>query len=601
MKYIRLVIFASVLAGALACQKEPQKSATDPLPFPLEADKDLTVQPGDNFWQYCNGAWYAQTETPDDDAVGALYDMQPVMDGLVETISAKDPSLKKFFELLSHMYEDQEEGAAYVAALQAQFPATAQTQEEACKLLGQMIAHGLTPIQLELTTDFKDGKLIGMLSVSKLALPYKYAFSDLPEAVRTQTGWVVEGMGLNPQDIYFNDISMMLLSSLPGMSAEQIMSLIPMGWLQLYPFLSEAGLAQYNASFSESWDKDYAAIMARGYLGYEVSYHLAQECITDELKAHYIDLVERLRTSFRARMQKLDWMSETTRSSAIEKLDKMMVFAGCPDTWYMDCMPDLSQCKSLVEAVYLLKCAKVELTKKLLGTSDVFSNSLTGVSRSATGYMVTDLSLVNAYYKREYNCIVMHPAMMLPPLIRSDYSDAYEYGMLCTAAHEITHGFDTNGSQYDAIGRKADWWTVADKMAFEDEQAKLVNCFNHLEYDPLYPGVYADGQRTLAENLADLGGFLLARDAYITRVQEQGFTGEAYREQLRKFHEAYAHLYCCKYSAAKLLSIIQEDNHSHCRLRVNGIVMNTDMWYDLYGVTRDNLLYLPPERRTRIW
>ena len=122
------------------------------------------------------------------------------------------------------------------------------------------------------------------------------------------------------------------------------------------------------------------------------------------------------------------------------------------------------------------------------------------------------------------------------------------------------------------------------------------------EYDPVaYPGVFGDGKRTLTENISDLGGFLIARDAYETFLFEQGYNGAEYVKQLKKFYEAYADLYNMKYSPEKLSVIMSSDIHSHGRNRVNGVVMNTDLWYELYDVTRDNVLYLPPERRTYIW
>ena len=116
-----------------------------------------------------------------------------------------------------------------------------------------------------------------------------------------------------------------------------------------------------------------------------------------------------------------------------------------------------------------------------------------------------------------------------------------------------------------------------------------------------HSGVFTDGRRTLGENIADLGGFLVTLDAYIKRLREQGYFGEEFDAQLRKFYESYADMWCMKYSDEKLFSILYYDTHSHCRIRTNGVVMNTDLWYDLYGVDRNNILYLPPERRTHIW
>ena len=296
-------------------------------------------------------------------------------------------------------------------------------------------------------------------------------------------------------------------------------------------------------------------------------------------------------------------MSETTRYNALEKLDKMMCFVGCPDNWYSECLPDLSQCKSLLEAVHKLCKANALLHKKLIGTSDVFSNAITFASMDAKGLPVAnDLAFVNAYYLRGFNSFVILPAMMLPPVTMPEASEAYAYGAIVIAAHEITHGFDSEGAKYDSDGRLRNWWTVADNMAFKDKQKLLIQCFNTLEYDPLnYPSKFGDGERTLTENIADLGGFMITLDAYLKRLDEQGFTGENRTAQIKKFYEAFAHIWCAKYSPEKLQNIITSDIHSHARLRTNGTVMNTDMWYDLYDVDRDNILYLPQERRTYIW
>ena len=105
----------------------------------------------------------------------------------------------------------------------------------------------------------------------------------------------------------------------------------------------------------------------------------------------------------------------------------------------------------------------------------------------------------------------------------------------------------------------------------------------------------------MTENIADLGGFLTVLDAYQARLHEQGFGGEELKNQLRKFYESYAHIWSVQYGDDKFSVLQKTDVHSHARLRVNGVVMNTDLWYDLYDVDRNNLLYLPPERRTKIW
>ncbi len=139
-------------------------------------------------------------------------------------------------------------------------------------------------------------------------------------------------------------------------------------------------------------------------------------------------------------------------------------------------------------------------------------------------------------------------------------------------------------------------------MAFVDRTQKLVRCYGLMEMDAeRSPGVYGNGSRTLNENIADLGGFLTALDAYQEYLLTNGYFGEPYRDQLRKFYEGYANFWCVQYNNSKWNILLNSDTHSAARLRINGVVMNTDLWYDLYNVNRNSILYLPKEERTYIW
>lgn len=607
---LRVCLLLSIFAVSLwllpACQKdlplqEPEEkevvSATDPMPFPLDENKDLSTHPGDDFWQYCNGAWNEKTPTPATGAVGGMYSASPVMDERVDALVAEDPSLRRFFELKDNLYANSDVAEAYLTALKARFPAI-EDQESAFRTAGRLIMEGMPFVNMSLQNDYKDGKIIGLLGGK--GSKYKYAFSELDPAVQQVARWIVEGMGLEPESMYFAENVPSVLSGAASAPVDELALVIQKSWSQYFPYIS----AELNATLDkQAWTEEFTKEMARALLGYEMSHRFAKKYLSPEVKQYYTDLAGRLIDSFRVRIQQLDWMSETTKRNALDKLNKMLTFVGCPDTWYEDCLPDLSQCQTLVEAVHKLNVANILLYKHLIGTNDVFSNSLIMITQISPGHPIaTDLTMVNAFYRREYNCFVILPAVILPPVVRSDISEAYAYGVLSVAAHEITHGFDSEGAQYDAVGRLRNWWTVADNMAFKERQEQLISCFNLLEYDPVgHPGQFTDGRRTLTENIADLGGFHIARDAYIKRLQEQGFTGENFKAQLRKFYESYAALWCIKYSDEKLKFILSDDIHSHCRLRINGIVMNSDMWYDLYDVNRNHILYLPPEKRTYIW
>ena len=593
----RFTIAATLFVIVLACQKDPvaQPSAIDSLPFPPESGKDISVVPGDDFWQYCNGTWDKNTPTPATGAVGTIYDAGPAMNQIVDQIVSEDPSLKRFFQLKDELYANSDEAMKYYAALSASYPVP-QTREDVFRTIGRMIMDGMSVAAFSLVNDLKDGKLVGVLGISQKM--YKYSFAQLEPSVQATMRLIAEGMDMDPETLYLQKEFHDMLVDLQDAPIETLYNVLAVAFAQWSPFISE----QTNAD-GYNWTPETTRAMARKHACYQLSYRLAQKCVTPALKQYYVDMTERLIEAFRNRLLQLDWMSETTRSNALEKLDKMMYFAGCPDTWYPECMPDLSQCKSLMEAVHLLCKANVLLHKKLIGTSDALSDAITYIRLDDHRLpLANDLALVNAYYIPPYNSFVILPAMMLPPVANPEASEAFAYGAIVIAAHEITHGFDSDGAQYDCDGRQRNWWTVADNMAFKDRQQKLIQCFNSLEYDPFYfPGQFGNGERTLTENIADLGGFLITQDAYLKRLDEQGFTGENRTAQLKKFYEAFAYIWRAKYSPEKLQLILTQDIHSHARLRINGTVMNSDMWYDLYDVTRDNMLYLPPERRTYIW
>lgn len=593
----RLSIAAAFLVLVLACQKEPavSPSAVDTLPFPPDVGKDLSVDPGDDFWEYCNGTWEKNTPAPATGGTGTIYGAFPAMDQMVSQVVTENPSLNRLFQLREELYANSDEAMKYYSALRATYPSP-QTREDVFRTIGRQIMDGMSFMGFSLVNDLKDGKLIGVLGLAPLS--YKYSFAQLDPSMQTTVRLIAEGMDMDPETLYLQEVFVKVLETVQNQPTDSLISVVDKAFLQWSPFISE----QTNEG-GLNWKPDQTRAMARINVAYQLSYCLAQKYITPQLKQYYLDMSERLIEAFRNRIHQLDWMSETTRRNALEKLDKMMYFAGCPDTWYPECLPDLSQCKSLMEAMHKLCKANVLLHKKLIGTSDVFSNAITFQHTGEDGLPTADdLAFVNAYYLRPYNSFVILPAMMLPPVTNPEASEAYAYGAIVIAAHEITHGFDSEGAKYDGDGRLRNWWTVADNMAFKDRQQKLIQCFNTLEYDPVnYPGQFGDGERTLTENIADLGGFLITRDAYIKRLDEQGFTGEKRTEQLKKYYEAFAYIWRVKYSPDKLQSILTTDIHSHARLRTNGTVMNTDMWYELYDVTRDNLLYLPPERRTYIW
>jgi predicted metalloendopeptidase len=208
---------------------------------------------------------------------------------------------------------------------------------------------------------------------------------------------------------------------------------------------------------------------------------------------------------------------------------------------------------------------------------------------------------INAYSLVSQNGLFVSLAYLLPPFDLRGDSEAETFASLITVGHEMTHLLDAVGSTYNEHGMKEDWWTAADKAAFDERCKLLIDCYSSMEVAPtLMPGVYCDGEKTLSENIADLGGFNVLLDVYTEHLQQQGFRGEDLKAQQRKFFESSADRYRASLSEDGL-KVFLDDVHAPYRERVNGVVRNNDLWYELYDVTPDNKLFLPAEKRVRIW
>ena len=206
---------------------------------------------------------------------------------------------------------------------------------------------------------------------------------------------------------------------------------------------------------------------------------------------------------------------------------------------------------------------------------------------------------VNACYIPNFNSMNIFPAFLREPFYSDEAPDAYNYATYMVFGHEMTHGFDTIGSTFDKLGDKRSIWaSAADEQAFAQRASRLADYYSHFE---IFPGEYADGENTLAENIADLGGVELALLALNNHLSQQGLTADGLRLEQRRFFYAYANLYRAKYENGYALYARGEDVHSLPKERVNGVVSNIDLWFDLFNVSEGDALYQAPADRIHIW
>ena len=296
-------------------------------------------------------------------------------------------------------------------------------------------------------------------------------------------------------------------------------------------------------------------------------------------------LVHELLTAMHGRIENLTWMSPETKAKALEKLSKFGVKIGYPNHWR-------------------------DYSKLTIAADDLYGN----VERSSAfewAYQVSHIDnpidpdtwdmtpqTVNAYYSPNRNEVVFPAAILQSPFFDPKADMAVNYGAIgAVIGHEITHGFDDQGRHYDGTGALSDWWTAEDSAKFDAQTKALGAQFD--AYEPA-PGLHVQGGLTMGENIADLGGLLMANDAYHLSLKGQtpavidGFTGD------QRFFLGFAQVWQSKYQPDFVKFLVASDPHSPDNFRAIGAPRNIDAWYKAFNVTSGKY-YLKPEDRVRIW
>ena len=305
-------------------------------------------------------------------------------------------------------------------------------------------------------------------------------------------------------------------------------------------------------------------------------------------KARVETMVANIQKAFSKHIDALDWMSADTKAKAQEKLAAFTVKIGYPNKWkdYSSLMVDPAKTywANVVEA-------------NRWYTADSMSEVGKPVDREK--WMMPP-QMVNAYYMPTTNEICFPAAILQPPFYNPNADDAVNYGAIgVVIAHEMTHGFDDQGSQFDKMGNMNDWWTKEDRAAFEKKTQVLVDQFNAIE---VLPGLNADGKFSLGENIADQGGLRLAftgLKAYAWaegRPEDiDGFTGE------QRFYIGYATLWAQNITDQEKERLTKVDVHSLGINRVNATLRNIQSFYDAFGIVEGDAMFMPEAERIVIW
>ena len=323
-----------------------------------------------------------------------------------------------------------------------------------------------------------------------------------------------------------------------------------------------------------------------GMLGEVVGQMYVEKYFPAAAKERMVNLVKNLQTALGERIQAQEWMSDSTKAVAAEKLAAFHVKVGYPDKW-----KDYSSLEIKKDSYWANVCRASEWAVR-----DMYSRVGKPVDKDE--WLMTPQT-VNAYYNPSTNEICFPAAILQYPFFDMNADDAFNYGAIgVVIGHEMTHGFDDQGRQFDKNGNLCDWWAAGDAERFNERAQVMVDFFNNIE---VLPGLKANGQLTLGENLADHGGLNVAYLAYRNATKDaplgvvDGFTAD------QRFFLAYAALWAGNIREEAIRQYTKSDPHSLGEWRVNGALPHIQAWYDAFGITDKDPMYIAPEKRVNIW
>ena len=654
--------------------KKPETaSAKDPGKWWIdESYMDKSVKLSDDFFMYCIGTWWKNTTLDKEHSIlYRFYDVKPSFTDRVNSLT--DDNYSKYKSRLKWADPNSEAAASaqklYDDVLKKSGLEAATTPEDVMRAFGKMSAMGVSSC-IRLEPFGYNGKVYLYVNVCNESYSEskksssdatqsdkKTSFRELvkkhPELmqhlvpVSGKSGtrsipeklsfikYILEGMGIDPEACYTLEDWVTLTDQKKSSEINNMIAYME-EWQKIftdkekavtllkemieniyhldYCLISQKTMEEVNDKLKNDTQAEGAELslqkvektMEENYLTYLRSKLVAEQMVPAGLKDEYMNYCKEMIGVFGVRIKTNEWMSEGSKKNALDKLNAMVFNVAYPDHWIKEGLPDFSKSQSLLEDVYIMRTTRQNLLKAIVGKSRL-KESFTALAMDNEAW----LGLQNAFYDPLFNSMNILPYYILPPNYDPTQSLVINYQMFDTMGHEMTHGFDTSGSQFDKNGNyipNGIWASEADKAEFDRRTELLVKCYD--SYDVLpdeMPGVKADGKTTLAENIADLGGEEMAYQAFLNRLKIDGYTGDNLKLMKQRFFLSLGEEWRSKYGADYVNYIaFGKDNpdgpdvHSMSKERVNGVVANMNGWYEAFDI-KDGALYRAPKDRIKIW
>lgn len=305
-------------------------------------------------------------------------------------------------------------------------------------------------------------------------------------------------------------------------------------------------------------------------------------------KQRMLELVHNLQTALGQRIDNLAWMSPATKAQAKDKLSHFIIKIGYPDKWKDYTGLEVNDSLSLYENM-----ARIA---RWNNDDEIARNVNKRVDKTEWGMTP---QTINAYYNPSTNEICFPAAILQPPFFDPEADDAVNYGAIgAVIGHEMSHGFDDQGAQFDKDGNQRNWWTPADKKNFEARTGVLANFFSRFE---VLPGVKVNGQQTLGENIGDNGGLNIAYTALQNTMKEKSLGTEDGFTPDQRFFLSWARVWASNATEEYVKYLLTVDVHSPNMARVNAALPQIDAWYKAFNVKKGDKLFIPKKQRAHIW
>ena len=333
-----------------------------------------------------------------------------------------------------------------------------------------------------------------------------------------------------------------------------------------------------------------ALSVINGILGEAFGKLYVEKYFPPKAKEEMVTLVDYLKKSFAQHIKDVTWMSEATKEKALAKLNKFTVKVGYPDKWEDYSKLTIEPAAKTVYFANLQRVSEWAYQKSLEKVGKPVDKTKWGMSPQT----------VNAYYNPLYNEIVFPAAILQPPFFNFEADPAVNFGGIgAVIGHEMTHGFDDSGAEFDGDGNLKNWWTPEDKKNFENATKALAKQYD--QYEPV-KGVFVNGTFTSGENIADLGGVNIAFDALQMYLKDKGNVGKISNfTQEQRFFISWGTVWRTLSTDKYLTNQVKTDPHSPGYFRSFGPLVNVDAWYKAFDVKEGDKLYKKPEDRIKIW